>query len=150
MLTTADNLVVDETNFDGVSLYSELLLEMGEEELAKHLLNGCLKVLDDRVRESTMREPFLSEQQGQVYAALGMRREALDALRRQIIDGKWRVTPIWFDLGIYDFIRDDPEFQELMSIVHTDLAEQRARVRAMECNGELAPAPGVELPVVCE
>ena len=79
-----------------------------------------------------------------------MKDETLDALRHSIVDRNWRATPIWYDLPVYDFIRHDPEFKQLMEIVHSDLAKQLKRVRSMECNGELAPAPGVAQVRICD
>ena len=45
----------------------------------------------------------------------------------------------------FEFLWDEPEFQELMEIFHANLASQLERIREMERNGELAPAPGVVL-----
>jgi hypothetical protein len=45
----------------------------------------------------------------------------------------------------FEFLWDEPEFQELMEIFHANLASQLERIREMERSGELAPALGVVL-----
>ena len=57
---------------------------------------------------------------------------------------------MWYDLPVYDFVRDEPEFREIMETLRAELAVQLKRVRAMECKGELAPAPGVVVEVPCD
>ena len=67
--------------------------------------------------------------------------------RREIINEHGRIEESFTkDQPAYDYLRDEPEFQELMRILRDDLAKQLKRVRQMERNGELAPAPGVDLP----
>jgi hypothetical protein len=44
---------------------------------------------------------------------------------------------------IYASLRDPPEFQTMMVEVEEEMAEQLARVREMERNGELEPIPEV-------
>ena len=66
-----------------------------------------------------------------------------------IIDQHFLGTSIWYDLPVYDFVRGEPEFKVIMDTLKAELAEQLKRVRAMECAGELAPSPGVELRVDC-
>ena len=57
---------------------------------------------------------------------------------------------MWYDLPVYDFVRDELEFREIMETLRAELAVQLKRVRAMECKGELAPAPGVVVEVPCD
>jgi tetratricopeptide (TPR) repeat protein len=141
---------VDDSNFGTAIMLAQFFIAVGETERAEYLLTSCLDILKTWMSESSARDSSLLDTEQEIYASLGMKDETLEALRESIIDRNWRATPMWYDLPIYDFIRDDPQFQELMDIVHSDLAEQRQRVRAMECNGELAPAPGVELVLVCD
>jgi hypothetical protein len=42
-----------------------------------------------------------------------------------------------------DSIRDTPEFAAIVAEIEADMAEQLARVREMERNGELEPIPEV-------
>jgi len=74
---------------------------------------------------------------------LGQKEQALDALRREIIDLHRRWGRFSFTQSEFDFLRDEPEFQRLMQIVETDITEQLERIREMERNGEMPPAPGV-------
>jgi len=65
-------------------------------------------------------------------------------LRTQIVDNHQRAELDFYN-SEYDIVRDRTEFQELVKIVEDDLAMQRERLRAMERNGEMPPAPGVKL-----
>ena len=77
---------------------------------------------------------------------MGEEEEAITSLRRKIVEANRRNDLIvGFDDPAFNLIRDDPEFQRLMDIVDDDRAVQLERVREMERNGELAPAPGVLL-----
>jgi hypothetical protein len=40
-------------------------------------------------------------------------------------------------------LHDEPEFQAMVAEIEADMAEQLARVREMERNGELEPVPEV-------
>jgi hypothetical protein len=40
-------------------------------------------------------------------------------------------------------LHDEPEFQAMVAEIEADMAEQLARVREMERNGELEPIPAV-------
>jgi hypothetical protein len=51
--------------------------------------------------------------------------------------GSWRSTD---DL---ESLHDEPEYQAMVAEIEADMAEQLARVREMERNGELEPIPEV-------
>ena len=81
----------------------------------------------------------------EIYAALGLKEETLAAVRTAIVDrqnysGNWM-----YAFPHFDFLRDEPEFKELMEIMHDNLAQQNERISEMERNGEMPPAPGVVL-----
>ena len=48
---------------------------------------------------------------------------------------------LWWvqERGEFDWLSDDPEFQRLVSVMSDDLERQRARLRELVRNGELAP-----------
>jgi hypothetical protein len=46
------------------------------------------------------------------------------------------------DLSL-ESLHDEPEFQAMVAEIEADMAEQLARVREMERNGELEPIPEV-------
>ena len=58
-------------------------------------------------------------------------------VERQNYSGTWM-----YAYPQFDFLRDEPEFQELMAILHANLDQQLERIREMERNGEMPPAPG--------
>jgi hypothetical protein len=78
------------------------------------------------------------------YTLQGEKQKALSALR-QAIDEGWR-TLWWYHLvrdPTLESLHDEPEFQAMVAEIEADMAEQLARVREMERNGELEPIPEV-------
>jgi hypothetical protein len=78
----------------------------------------------------------------QIYAIRGERKKALSTLR-QAVDEGWR--GFWWyylkhDLSL-ESLHDEPEYQAMLAEIEADMAEQLARVREMERNGELEPIP---------
>ena len=63
----------------------------------------------------------------------------------EAIDEGWRNS--WWYYLKYDptleSLHDEPEFQAMVAEIEADMAEQLARVREMEKNGELEPIPEV-------
>ena len=49
----------------------------------------------------------------------------------------------WRSTGNREPLHDEPEFQPMVAEIEADLAEQRARVREMERNGEFEPIPEI-------
>jgi hypothetical protein len=64
---------------------------------------------------------------------------------RQAIDEGWR-SFWWYSLKLdptLESLHDEPEFQAMIAEIEADMAEQLARVREMQRNGELEPIPEV-------
>jgi tetratricopeptide (TPR) repeat protein len=142
VLATGEDPLCDQSNHDWLVPYADILLQAGQTERARRLLKSCLPAIEQMKNKVS---PEAS--QSRILALLGRKEEALEALRREIIDGHRRIEASFrFGQPEYDFLRNEPEFQRLMQIVSTDLARQLERVLEMERNGELAPAPGVYLP----
>lgn len=132
--------VVDLSNIEEALAFAGQLLQAGQKQQAHDLLRQCLPVANGVRRES-----FQYWHLSRIYAMLGRKTETLDASRRLVIDGQRRWGRIFFDRPEFDFLRDDLEFRELMQLIEDDIALQLERVREMERNGEMPPAPGVEL-----
>ena len=67
----------------------------------------------------------------------------IELLIQQAIDQSWRTDWRFFfytDPNL-DLIRDEPEFQAMREEIRADMANQLARAREMEANGELVPIP---------
>jgi TolB-like protein/Tfp pilus assembly protein PilF len=77
-----------------------------------------------------------------IYALQGDKQKALAALRHAIDEG-WRVE--WqYELlhnPNLEPLHDEPEYQAMVAEIEADMAQQLARVREMERNGELEPIP---------
>jgi tetratricopeptide (TPR) repeat protein len=80
----------------------------------------------------------------ELHALRGEKEKALAALRvhaERGIGNNWRWHIIYN--GNLESIRDTPEFAAIVAEIEADMAEQLARVREMERNGELEPIPEV-------
>jgi tetratricopeptide (TPR) repeat protein len=79
-----------------------------------------------------------------LHALRGDKEKALAALREGAASGKrliWRFQ-LLYNPNL-DSIRDTPEFAAIIAEIEADMAEQLARVREMERNGELEPIPEI-------
>lgn len=85
----------------------------------------------------------------QVYAELGDRRKTLDWLRFTLVDKRYFANNQDFDEESLDFLRDDTEFQELMDYLSVEMDQQRVRIRELECDGEMPPAPDIDTSDFC-
>jgi tetratricopeptide (TPR) repeat protein len=145
VLTGSDDPVIDLSNIVVAMDYATNLAQAGD--------SGRARLLAQHIQPVLMQVRTRSEQrdyQSRISAVLGQKDQALEALRAEIVDGRRRWGLFSLDQAEFDFLRDDPEFQRLMQIAKTDLAEQLERVREMERNGELAPAPGVVIETTSE
>lgn len=137
-LVSTDDPVVDRGNLYTAVFFASNLLEAGEESWGQELLGKCLTVAVDMPLESD--SEFW---QTWIYALMRDEERTLAAMRREIIDGHKRAETGAYHSSEYDFLRDNAEFQQMLEIIDDDLAIQRERVREMERNGEMPPAPGV-------
>lgn len=141
VLAAGDDPACDLSNYFVIIQYAENLMQAGQPARASLLAESCLPVLAN-INNKVVPESNPSR----VLVLLGQKKESLEALRKEIEDGHRRNEASFrFKRPEYDFIRDEPEFRRLMAIIETDLAAQLKRIREMERNGELAPAPGVGL-----
>jgi hypothetical protein len=109
-------------------------------------------LLDRSLRQIQLLPRFGSAGYGiadaQVHAIRGERRKALAALRMAIDEG-W--SDFWWYFLEHDMslepLHDEPEFQAMVAEIEADMAEQLARVREMERNGELEPIPEVSVTI---
>jgi tetratricopeptide (TPR) repeat protein len=128
--------------------YARLLEAAGYEEdarlrfekVAAHLESACAEDLDEF---SCRYLPW------QVYAELGDRRKTLDWLRFSLEDRPYFANNQNFDHESLDFLREDAEFRELMDYVDAEMDKQRARIRQLECDGEMPPAPAIDTSDFC-
>jgi len=140
-ITADDDPVCDLSNYNVLVPYADNMIQAGKLERGRQVLHNCLPVI---AQMSSRLDP--ESQESRILALLGRKEDALNALRREIMHDHRRIEASFrFARPEYDLLRDEPEFQQLMQMVNTDLREQLERIRAMERNGDLPPAPGVVL-----
>jgi TolB-like protein/Flp pilus assembly protein TadD len=118
-----------------------VLYQTGEQERADLLLNRTLQKIETLPRLSVFGYGIADVQ---IYALRGDKEKALSALREAIDEG-WRAF-WWYYLKydpILESLHDEPEYQAMVAEIEADMAQQLARVREMERNGELEPIPEV-------
>jgi TolB-like protein/lipoprotein NlpI len=134
---------VDHRNYQEAIDVALILSRTGEQERADLLLKRAFEYVQNLPRPYTPRSAIANVK---LYALQGDKKKALTALR-QAIDEGWRVH-WWYSLRLdpgLESLHDEPEFQAMVAEIEVDMAEQLARVREMERNGELEPIP--EAPV---
>jgi tetratricopeptide (TPR) repeat protein len=118
-----------------------ILSKTGEQQRADRLLEGSLQYIQQIPRLGFLGYDIADVQ---IYALQGNKQKALAALHRAIDEG-WRDS-WWYYLKHdpnLESLHDEPEFQAMVAEIEADMAEQLARVREMERNGELEPIPEV-------
>ena len=131
---------VNARNIDAAVAYAINLEQAGLTEEAKRMVERIGEVVAGLPPDSDSAEFYRS------YIAMFVDPDPermIHELRTQIVDNHQRAELDFYEPE-YDLVRDRPEFQELVRIVEEDLTRQRKRLRAMERNGEMPPAPGVE------
>lgn len=143
VLTDSEKPEIDIYNLREAMYYAANLLEVGDSVKAEQLLQGCLDALRAWQNETFVRDSLALETELEIHAA-GKRRDKTLALMRRFVVDQQNFSGGWmFEFPAFDFLRDDPEFQEIMEYFHAGLDKQLERVREMERNGELPPTPGI-------
>lgn len=118
-----------------------ILLGIGERRRAELLLRDCLKLSDTVPRWFFLRDNFTRVQ---AYALIGDVPNALSALRQSIKAGSrsgWRIDLL--HSPITAVLRSEPQFQELVDEVRSDMAAQLKTVREMQRRGEILQIPPI-------
>jgi tetratricopeptide (TPR) repeat protein len=140
-LLSDDDPTVGRMNFGPAVNLALVLFNTGEKERADLLLEKSLRYIRTKPR---LGQNGYGLTDVEIYALQGEKQKALSALR-QTIDEGWRYL-WWYSLKLdpsLESLHDEPEFQAMVAEIEADMAEQLARVREMERNGELAPIPEV-------
>ncbi|EDY83860.1 tetratricopeptide repeat domain protein [Verrucomicrobiia bacterium DG1235] len=128
-------------------LYASALRANGLHEEARSIQSAILEYLSERDEKKTswaVTAPMLA------YALAGETQIALAELRGYVESGgavlltaEKGLVSIYSDL-LYEELKDESEFQELVAIMNERIAAQRAEIERMEANGELAPIPKMD------
>ncbi len=138
-LLTEGDPTIDGSNWGKAIDLALVLSKTGEQEHADLLLDRSFQHIQTLPR---LVLPSYEIPDVQIYALKGDKQKALSALR-QAIDEGWR-RYWWYYLKqepTLESLHDEPEYQAMVAEIEADLAEQLARVREMERNGELEPIP---------
>ena len=131
---------IDRTNVDAAINLGAILASRGQSTRAQSLFQKSLNYVESTSMPRLHWYPIAYgiPQQVQIYAMQGETEEALQALR-QAVDRGWRAFWwYWLDHDPkLDSIRDEPEFQTIVTEIRADMAAQLLLVRATESSGEL-------------
>lgn len=132
---------VSSANFRAAVDLAALLLRTGETARAEALMNLAQEYISRNSRTTTdtggygIADVQIDVMQGDTARALMSLRAAIDSGWRQ---EWWRYLKQ--DI-VLEPLHDKPEFQAMVRDLEAQMAEQLARVRLREANGELAPIP---------
>jgi tetratricopeptide (TPR) repeat protein len=128
-------------------LYMDVLLRAGEQARGRGIADRLIEFLEPRCADG----PYFAgsgynycNDIVHIYASVRDKESALREMRSLIIDRHNRYNPWQYKEEPYEFLHDDPEYQEIMAYLQADLAAQADRVRRMECSGEMPGAPGLK------
>jgi len=114
-----------------------ILGRLGEEERSKELLAGVEEFVDNKISFGPWDYLLLAY----LNASLGRADAAIDALRNAHESGTLYMWRRRVEDPIFDSLRDEPEFRELIDETAARMALQLERVREMERGGELPMLP---------
>jgi TolB-like protein/Tfp pilus assembly protein PilF len=140
-LLNEDEPTIHSSNYKVAIDLAYVLQLTGEQERANLLLDRSMAVI-----RSGLSRLILFYGYGiadvQIFALKGEKQQALTALR-QAIDERWRAGwryHLEHDPNL-ESIRNEPEFQAMLADIKADMAEQLARVKALEKEGDVCVVP---------
>jgi TolB-like protein/cytochrome c-type biogenesis protein CcmH/NrfG len=138
-LVDSENPEVNATNWGWAIEVANILAKVGERERADNLLNKALLAIGATPR---LGYGGFGISDVEIYALLGDKEKALSTFATAVDEG-WR-SLWWINTETNDnlaSLHDDPRYQAIIADIQSQLAEQLARVREWEANGELTSIP---------
>ena len=113
-----------------------LQLENSHDEAEKLLLSA----LAYYESPNAITNHFSATGKAQALALLGQKQAALTEMRQQVDQG-WRFLWRWSTELNPNFVslRGEPEYQDILKILRTDMARQTAEFEALKASGEFPP-----------
>ncbi|MBI4500501.1 MAG: hypothetical protein HY700_05010 [Gemmatimonadetes bacterium] len=105
--------------------YADVLLKLGNRRTAERLLERTLQQADSLVRAGDQ-HPGIQREIAAIYAARGDREKAYQWLGKAI-DAGWLLEPL-FPSPLFESLRDDPRFQQLMARIHAEIQHAKAQI----------------------
>ena len=146
--TYPDTISIDAPPDYSMFSYARLLEAAGYSNEARLRFERVAEFLDSLCAEDR-EDPTCRFLPWQVYAELGDRAKTLEWLRFSLTEMHYFAVSHLLGTESLDFLRDDPELQEIMDDMNAELDKQRARIRKLECDGEMPPAPGIDTSDFC-
>ncbi|NCF73821.1 MAG: tetratricopeptide repeat protein [Gammaproteobacteria bacterium] len=138
-LVDGEDPQVNGTNWGIAIEVANVLIKVGERERADKLLHKALLAIGSAPR---LGYKGFGISDAEVYALLGDKEKALSTLATAVQEG-WR-SQWWTNTEKNDnlaSLHDEPLYQAIIGDIQSQMAEQLARVREWEANGELASIP---------
>jgi adenylate cyclase len=139
-LVNEDDPVINKKNYRNAIDLAYVLQLNGEKDRAERLLERSLAFIRSGIHRLDFDGYKINDVR--IYALQGEKQQALNALRQAINEG-WR-DGWWYFLEVdpgLQSIRHEPEFQAMLAEVKADMAEQLARVKATEKEGDVCVNP---------
>ncbi len=138
-LVDGENPDVNATNWVWAIDIANILAKIGDSERADNLLNKALLVMG-----STPRLGYAGYgiSDVEIYALLGDKEKALNTFAAAV-DAGWR-SSWWINTEANDnlaSLHGNPRYQAIIADIRSQMAEQLARVRAWEADGEFESTP---------
>ena len=138
-LVDGEDPEVNATNWGVAIEVANILAKLGERERADILLHKALLIIGSRPR---LGYGGFGINDVVIYALLGDKEKALSTFATAVEAG-WRFS-WWVNTeanGYLASLHDDPRYQSIIADLQAQMAEQLARVREWEANGEFASIP---------
>ena len=139
-LLAEDKPTINNMNYDSAIYLAYVLQLRGDRERADMLLDRSLAFIRSGIPRLGLRGYDIADVQ--IYALKGEKQKALATLRQAIDDG-WRAAWRYYleHEPILESIRNEPEFQAMVYEIKADMAEQLARLKATEIEGDVCVNP---------
>ena len=123
--------LIERWTFDGC-LFAWLMMKDGEQVLGDQLLNATLVYLTEDLPAAIEHADYFNPDVCHLVA--GDTESAIESLELQLKHGHLGLWRVWHELPVYDLIRDEPRYVDLMAEYDLQIAEQRELIAKLDEN----------------